>query len=156
MTEVLILMGSKSDLPVAEKAVAILKKFDIDYEMAVASAHRTPERVESLVKGSDASVFIAIAGMAAALPGVMASFTTKPVIGVPVSGKMTLDAILSIVQMPPGIPVASVGLDRGDNAAVLAAEILSVKDEELQKKLAAYRKEMADKVIKDSEEVTHV
>lgn len=156
MTEVLILMGSKSDLPVAEKAVAILKKFDIDYEMAVASAHRTPERVESLVKGSDASVFIAIAGMAAALPGVMASFTTKPVIGVPVSGKMTLDAILSIVQMPPGIPVASVGLDRGDNAAVLAVEILSVKDEELQKKLAAYRKEMADKVIKDSEEVTHV
>ena len=156
MTEVLILMGSKSDLPVAEKAVAILKKFDIDYEMAVASAHRTPERVESLVKGSDASVFIAIAGMAAALPGVMASFTTKPVIGVPVSGKMTLDAILSIVQMPPGIPVASVGLDRGDNAAVLAAEILSVKDEGLQKKLAAYRKEMADKVIKDSEEVSNV
>ena len=156
MTEVLILMGSKSDLPVAEKAVAILKKFDIDYEMAVASAHRTPERVESLVKGSDASVFIAIAGMAAALPGVMASFTTKPVIGVPVSGKMTLDAILSIVQMPPGIPVASVGLDRGDNAAVLAAEILSVKDEGLQKKLAAYRKEMTDKVIKDSEEVSNV
>ena len=105
------------------------------------------------MKGSDADVFIAIAGMSAALPGVVASFTVKPVIGVPVSGKMTLDAILSVVQMPPGIPVAAVGLDRGDNAAVLAAEILSVKDQSIAQKMEAYRKEMADKVAKDSEEV---
>ena len=156
MPEVLIIMGSKSDLPVAEKATALLKRFEISYEMAVASAHRTPKRVEELVKDTDASVLIAIAGMSAALPGVMASFTTKPIIGVPVCGKMTLDAILSIVQMPPGIPVASVGLDRGDNAAILAAEILAVNDEKLRKALCDYRKEMADKVLKDSKEVSDV
>lgn len=156
MPEVLIIMGSKSDLPVAEKATALLKRFEISYEMAVASAHRTPKRVEELVKDTDASVLIAIAGMSAALPGVMASFTTKPIIGVPVSGKMTLDAILSIIQMPPGIPVASVGLDRGDNAAILAAEILAVNDEKLRKALCDYRKEMADKVLKDSKEVSDV
>ena len=156
MPEVLIIMGSKSDLSVAEKATGILKKFNISYEIAVASAHRTPKRVEDLVKGSDASVFIGIAGMSAALPGVMAACTTKPVIGVPVSGKMTLDAILSVVQMPPGIPVAAVGLDRGDNAAVLAAEILSINNEGLRKKLSDYRNEMAEKIIKDSEEVSNV
>lgn len=154
MTQVLILMGSKSDLPVAEKAIEIFKKFDISFDIAVASAHRTPQRVEELVKGSDADVFIAIAGMSAALPGVVASFTVKPVIGVPVGGKMTMDAILSVVQMPPGIPVAAVGLDRGDNAAVLAAQILSVKYPELSEKLLAHRKEMAEKVEKDSLEVS--
>lgn len=153
MSEVLIIMGSKSDLPVAEKATALLDKFKISYEVKVASAHRTPGRVEELVKKSDAKVFIAIAGLSAALPGVVASFTTKPVIGVPVSGKMNLDAILSIVQMPPGIPVASVGLDRGDNAAILAAEILALSSKNVAKALQAYRKEMADKVVKDSEEV---
>ena len=153
MPQVLVIMGSKSDLPVAEKATALFKKFGITYEAAVASAHRTPKRVEDVVKGSDAEVFIAIAGMSAALPGVVASFTVKPVIGVPVSGKMTLDAILSIVQMPPGIPVAAVGLDRGDNAAVLAAQILSVKYPGIRDKMQAYRKEMADKVEKDSAEV---
>ena len=147
-------MGSKSDLPVVEKATGLLKRFGIEYEAAVASAHRTPGRVEELVKNSDASIFITVAGMAAALPGVVASYTTKPVIGVPVSGKMTLDAILSIVQMPPGIPVAAVGLDRGDNAAVLAAEFLSINDTELAFKLAEYRQEMADKVAKDSKEVS--
>ena len=154
MPQVLVIMGSKSDLPVAEKATAVFKKFGITYEAAVASAHRTPHRVEELVRESDADVFVAIAGMSAALPGVVASFTVKPVIGVPVSGKMTLDAILSIVQMPPGIPVASVGLDRGDNAAILAAQILSVKNPELVQKMEAYRKEMADKVEKDSAEVS--
>jgi len=153
MSDVLIIMGSKSDLPVAEKATALLEKFKISYEVKVASAHRTPGRVEELVKKSDAKVFIAIAGLSAALPGVVASFTTKPVIGVPVSGKMNLDAILSIVQMPPGIPVASMGLDRGDNAAILAAEILAVSSKDVAKRLTAYRKEMADKVVKDSEEV---
>ena len=154
MPQVLVIMGSKSDLPVAENATAVFKKFGITYEAAVASAHRTPHRVEELVRKSDADVFVAIAGMSAALPGVVASFTVKPVIGVPVSGKMTLDAILSIVQMPPGIPVASVGLDRGDNAAILAAQILSVKNPELVQKMEAYRKEMADKVEKDSAEVS--
>ena len=153
MAQVLIVMGSKSDLPVAEKATALLKKFGISYDVAVASAHRTPSRVEGLVKDSAADVFIAIAGMSAALPGVVASFTVKPVIGVPVSGKMTMDAILSVVQMPPGIPVAAVGLDRGDNAAILAAEMLSIADPKIADALKAYRVEMADKVVKDSDEV---
>ncbi|MBO7205190.1 MAG: 5-(carboxyamino)imidazole ribonucleotide mutase [Candidatus Methanomethylophilaceae archaeon] len=155
MAQVLIIMGSKSDLPVAEKATALLKKFGISYDVAVASAHRTPARVEDLVKDSEADVFIAIAGMSAALPGVVASFTVKPVIGVPVSGKMTMDAILSVVQMPPGIPVAAVGLDRGDNAAILAAEMLSIADPKIGEALRAYRIEIAENVIKDSYEVVN-
>jgi len=153
MSKVSIIMGSKSDLPVAEKAITILKKFDVSFDIDVASAHRTPHRVEDLVTRSNAEVFIAIAGLSAALPGVVASFTTKPVIGVPVSGAINFDALLSVVQMPPGIPVAAVGMDRGDNAAVLAVEILSLKDEGLQSKLKEYRKEQADKVIADSEKV---
>ena len=153
MSKVSIIMGSKSDLPVAEKAINILKKFGVAYDIDVASAHRTPHRVEELVTKSDADVFIAIAGLSAALPGVIASFTTKPVIGVPVSGSINFDALLSIVQMPPGIPVAAVGMDRGDNAATLAVEILAIMDDSLKSKLADYRKEQADKVIADSEKV---
>ena len=151
MPEVLVIMGSKSDLPVAEKAADIFKKFGISYDFKVASAHRTPKKVEDLVKGSDAKIFIAIAGLSAALPGVIASFTTKPVIGVPVSGKVNMDAILSIVQMPPGIPVAAVGMDRGDNAATLAIEMLALSDSALAEKLADDRKAMAEKVEKDSD-----
>lgn len=153
MSKVSIIMGSKSDLKVAEKALAILNKFGVDYDINVASAHRTPSRVEELVKGSDSDVFIAIAGLSAALPGVVASFTVKPVIGVPVSGAVNFDALLSVVQMPPGIPVAAVGLDRGDNAAVLAVEMLAMRDESLSAKLQEYRAEQAAKVIADSEEV---
>lgn len=154
MPRVLIILGSKSDLPVAEKATKILKSFDIDFDVVVASAHRTPERVADLAKNSGAEVFIAIAGLSAALPGVVAASTLKPVIGVPVSGKLNLDSILSIVQMPGGIPVACVGLDRGDNAALLAAEILAVKDEKILAKLAEHRGKMAEDVAKDSEEVS--
>ena len=117
-------MGSKSDLAVAEKAEKILKGFSVKFKVDVASAHRTPGFLKELVEKSDADVFIGIAGLAAALPGSIAAHTTKPVIGVPVSGKVNLDSILSIIQMPPGIPVAAVGLDRGDNAALLAVEIL--------------------------------
>jgi len=153
MSKVSIIMGSKSDLPVAEKAISILKKFDVQFDINVASAHRTPSRVEKLVVESDADVFIAIAGLSAALPGVIASFTVKPVIGVPVSGALNMDALLSVVQMPPGIPVAAVGLDRGDNAAVLAAEFMAITDECLRDKLLAYRKEQAEKVLSDSEKV---
>ena len=153
MSKVSIIMGSKSDLKVAEKAIAILDKFGVQFDINVASAHRTPARVEELVKDSDADVFIAIAGLSAALPGVVASFTVKPVIGVPVSGAVNFDALLSVVQMPPGIPVAAVGLDRGDNAAVLAVEMLSIKDETLVGKLLDYRAEQAAKVLADSEEV---
>jgi len=144
--KVAIVMGSKSDEVVARKAEELLKKFGIEYEVHVASAHRTPEKVEEIAN-SDADVFIAIAGLAAALPGSIAAHTTKPVIGVPVSGKVNMDAILSIVQMPPGIPVAAVGLDRGDNAALLAAEILSVGNKKLREKLDEYRKEMREKYV---------
>ncbi len=153
MSKVSIILGSKSDLPVAEKATGVLKKLGVPYDIAVASAHRTPARVEELVRSSDADVFIAIAGLSAALPGVVASFTVNPVVGVPVSGALNLDAILSIVQMPPGIPVACVGLDRGDNAAILACEIIAVKDAAVTEALLAYRKEQADKVVADSEKV---
>ena len=153
MKKVFIIMGSKSDLPVAEKATALLKKFGIGYDVAVASAHRTPERVQTLVETSDADVFIAIAGLSAALPGVVAAHTCKPVVGVPVSGGVNLDALLSVVQMPPGIPVAAVGLDRGDNAAILAIEMLSINDQKLSAKMKDYRKEMAEKVEADSKQV---
>lgn len=146
-------MGSKNDLPVAEKALLIFKKFDVSAEVVVASAHRTPKRVEELVTKSDAEVFIAIAGLSAALPGVVASLTTRPVIGVPVSGGVNMDAILSVVQMPPGIPVAAVGLDRGENAALLAVQMMSLADASLGEKMAMYRQEMADKVASDSEQV---
>lgn len=148
-----IVLGSKSDMKVAEKAVAVLKELGIPYRLSVASAHRTPELVERLVNEADAEVFIAIAGLSAALPGVIASRTNKPVIGVPVSGALNLDAILSVVQMPPGIPVAGVGLDRGENAAILAAQMLALKDPAVGRALEAYRQRLRDKVVQDSKEV---
>ena len=140
-------MGSSSDMPVAEKAKTIFEEFGIDYDIKVASAHRTPEVLKKLVEKSNADVFIGIAGLSAALPGTIAAHTIKPVIGVPVSGKVNLDAILSIVQMPPGIPVGAVGLDRGENAALLAVEILAVSDKKLRKKLENYRKKMQEKAL---------
>ena len=148
-----IVLGSKSDLRVAEKATAVLKELGIEYRVSVASAHRTPDLVDKLVSEADADVFIAIAGLSAALPGVIAARTSKPVIGVPVSGALNLDSILSVVQMPPGIPVAAVGLDRGDNAAILAAEILALKDESVRKSLDEHRARLREKVAKDSQEV---
>lgn len=142
-----IILGSKSDLPVAYKAEKILKDFSIEYDIKVASAHRTPDFLKDLVEKNDADVFIGIAGLSAALPGSIAAHTTKPVIGVPVSGKVNFDSILSIVQMPPGIPVGAVGLDRGDNAALLSIQICSVKDSKLRKEMADYRKNMKNKVL---------
>jgi len=153
MPDVLVILGSRSDAPVGEKAVQLLRRFGVSVEMLVASAHRTPDRVKNLVLGSKAKIFVAIAGLSAALPGVVASITTKPVIGVPVSGKVNIDSILSIVQMPPGIPVAAVGLDMGDNAALLALEMLAIGDERIRDELVEYRKEMAEQVECDSEEV---
>lgn len=142
-----IIMGSSSDMPVAEKAKTIFEEFGVDYNIKVASAHRTPEVLKKLVEKSNADVFIGIAGFSAALPGTIAAHTIKPVIGVPVSGKVNLDAILSIIQMPPGIPVGAVGLDRGENAALLAVEILAVSDKKLTKKLENYRKKMRKKAL---------
>jgi len=146
--KILMILGSKSDMPVAEKAEKILKNFSVKYEIKVASAHRTPEYLKKMVEKSDAEVFIGVAGLSAALPGAIASHTIKPVIGVPVSGKVNLDSILSIVQMPPGIPVGGVGLDRGDNAALLAVQILSITDKKLAEEMNKYRKEMKEKVMK--------
>lgn len=145
-----IILGSKSDMSIAEKAEKILKQFTVTYDISIASAHRTPEVLKKVVEGNDADVFIGIAGLAAALPGSIAALTIKPVIGVPVSGKINLDSILSIVQMPPGIPVGAVGLDRGDNAALLALEILALRDHTIQKELDAYRKEMKEKAVAKS------
>jgi 5-(carboxyamino)imidazole ribonucleotide mutase len=142
-----IIMGSSSDMPVAEKTKAIFEEFGVDYDIKVASAHRTPNVLKKLVEKSNADVFIGIAGLSAALPGTIAAHTIKPVIGVPVSGKVNLDAILSIIQMPPGIPVGAVGLDRGENAALLAVEILAVSDKKLTNKLENYRKKMREKAL---------
>jgi 5-(carboxyamino)imidazole ribonucleotide mutase len=125
MVDVAVICGSASDGPVAEKVFAILNEHSVSYDYRVISAHRDPENLDDYVKGSDARVFIAIAGLSAALPGVIASKTDRPVIGVPVSGKLLgLDALLSIVQMPKGVPVACVGVDNGENAALLAIRIL--------------------------------
>ncbi|AEK73055.1 Phosphoribosylaminoimidazole carboxylase, catalytic subunit (AIR carboxylase) (purE) [Thermococcus sp. 4557] len=139
---VLVVMGSKSDSHIAEKVTAVLDEFGVEYDVEVASAHRNPKKVEELAK-KDYDVFIAIAGLSAALPGVIAAHTVRPVIGVPVSAKLNgLDALLSIAQMPPGVPVAAMGIDNGKNAALLAIEILAVKNEELREKLEEYRKKM--------------
>lgn len=125
MVTVAILMGSESDRQVAQSAAKVLESAGVDYEIRVLSAHRNPKELEDYISKSSAEVFIAIAGLAAALPGVIASRTKKPVIGVPVSSKLGgMDALLSIVQMPKGVPVACVGIDNGENAAQLALRIL--------------------------------
>lgn len=144
-------MGSNSDQPVADKVINIFNQIQIEYDLYIASAHRTPELVKKIVEESKSEIFIAIAGLSAALPGVIAAHTIKPVIGVPVSGKVNLDSILSIVQMPPGIPVATVGLDNGENAAVLAIEILSLTRPKLGQKLIEYRAKSKERIIKMNE-----
>jgi len=122
-----IIAGSTSDKEVYEKAVKILKENNIRYDLQIISAHRNPEKLDEYLKSCEPLIYIAVAGLSAALPGVIASKTSKPVIGVPVSAKLNgLDALLSIVQMPPGVPVACVGIDRGDNAAHLAIRILNL------------------------------
>ncbi len=127
MVEVAVIMGSRSDEPVARKAIDVLEEMGVDFEVRVLSAHRNPRELDSYLGETDADVFIAIAGLSAALPGYIASRTDKPVIGVPVSAKLEgLDALLAIAQMPPGVPVACVGIDNGANAAYLALRMLGV------------------------------
>ena len=139
---VAIIAGSKSDERIVEEAASVLKELNIEYEVQYLSAHRNHPQLEEYVKKSEAKVFIAIAGMAAHLPGFIASITTKPVIGVPVSGKLQgLDSLLSMVQMPRGFPVATVGIDMGSNAAILAAQILALSDEQVASRLRQWRKE---------------
>ena len=157
MTDVVIIIGSISDRDVAEKASEMFDKFGIEYAVTVASAHRTPGGVLEMIKKSHdggVKVFIAIAGLAAHLPGVVASHTTKPVIGVPVNAALDgMDALLSIAQMPAGIPVACVGIGRGDNAAILAAQIMAVEDRGLAEKLADHRRGLAEKIEPDDKRI---
>lgn len=139
--EVTVIAGSKSDQKVLDEVCGILKDFQVKYDAKILSAHRNREELEDYIVNSKADVFIAIAGLSAHLPGFIASITTKPVIGVPVSAKLGgLDALLSIVQMPSKVPVACVGIDNGKNAALLAIEILSIKNPELKEKLSNYRR----------------
>jgi len=144
LPKVSVVVGSKSDLELAEKAVEILRELGIDYDVQVLSAHRNPKELEEYISKSDAEVFIAIAGLSAALPGYIASRTLKPVIGVPRSVKLGgLDALLSTVQMPTGVPVACVGIDNPKNAALLAAEVLGLKYGEVRLRLAEYRRRLS-------------
>ena len=155
-----IIMGSTSDLPVMEKAAAFLDEMEIPFEMHALSAHRTPEAVEKFAKGAEqrgVKVIIAAAGMAAHLCGVIASMTTVPVIGVPINASLDgMDALLAIVQMPPGIPVATVGINGALNSAILATQILAVSDNDLQKKLADYKESLKNKIVKANDELKKV
>src|SRR5437867_1420558 len=139
LRSVCILMGSESDREIAKKAETVLEKFGVAFETKVLSSHRNHKELDAFLEGSRADVFIAIAGLSAALPGFVTSVMTKPAVGVPVSGTLNLDSILSIVQLPSGVPVGTVGLDNGTNAALLAAEILALSDSELAKNLQQYR-----------------
>lgn len=143
MEKVLIISGSKSDEEIVKKAEDVLKAFGVPYRSEVASAHRNPEKVEQIVSESSADVFIAIAGLSAALPGVVASKTTKPVIGVPVEAALGgLDSLLSIAQMPPNVPVACVGINNAKNASILAIEILALKDPELEGRVKDFKEKL--------------
>ena len=155
-----IIMGSTSDLPVLEKAAQYFDEMEIPFEMNALSAHRTPQEVEQFAReaqGRGIKVIIAAAGMAAALPGVIAANTTLPVIGVPVKGMLDgLDAMLSIIQMPPGIPVATVGVNGALNAAILATEMLALSDTAIAKKVENYKEGLKNKITKANAELKEI
>jgi len=158
--QVSIIMGSTSDLPVMEEAAKILNNLEIPFEMNALSAHRTPDEVEKFAKSAEANgikVIIAAAGMAAHLPGVIAAQTPVPVIGVPIKTSLEgWDSILSILQMPPGIPVATVGINAAKNAGLLAAQILSVGDPELRSRFKINKNELKQKIVEANEELAKV
>lgn len=158
--KVSIIMGSTSDLKVMEKAAGVLNEFEVPFEIHALSAHRTPEAVEkfaSEAKERGVEVIIAGAGMAAHLPGVIAASTPLPVIGVPISASLLgMDALMAIVQMPPGIPVATVGIDAAQNAGLLAIQILATGNPELQKRFATYKEALKEKIVKANEELKGV
>ncbi|QIK54205.1 5-(carboxyamino)imidazole ribonucleotide mutase [Dysgonomonas sp. HDW5A] len=157
---VAIIMGSTSDLPVMEKAAKFFDEMEIPFEINALSAHRTPQEVEVFAKNARENgikVIIAAAGMAAHLPGVIASMTTLPVIGVPINASLDgLDALLAIVQMPPGIPVATVGINGSLNAAILALQIISTDNAELQQKLSAYKENLKSKIVEANQELSAI
>ena len=155
-----IIMGSTSDLPIMEKAAALLNQFEIPFEMNALSAHRTPAEVEKFAreaKGRGLQVIIAAAGMAAHLPGVIAAMTPLPVIGVPIKSSLEgVDALYAIVQMPPGIPVATVGINASLNAAILAIQILSLRDSAIAQKFEAYKAGLAQKIVEANKELAKI
>ena len=155
-----IIMGSTSDLPVMEKAAAFFDQMEIPFEMLALSAHRTPREVEEFASNAKArgiKVIIAAAGMAAHLGGVIASLTSLPVIGVPIRSSFDgLDSLLAIVQMPPGIPVATVGVNGSLNAAILAAQILATGDDQIASKIEAYKSSLTEKIVKANEELAKI
>jgi len=158
--QVSIIMGSTSDMPVMEAAAKFLNDMKIPFEINALSAHRTPEAVEQFAKNAEANgikVIVAAAGMAAHLPGVIASMTTLPVIGVPINASLNgLDALLAIVQMPPGIPVATVGVNGGLNAGILAAQIIAQSDERVNKEFKKYKESLKDKIIKANDDLKSI
>ena len=155
-----IIMGSTSDLPVMEKAAQILNDFKIPFEINALSAHRTPEEVEKFARGASVrgiKVIIAAAGMAAHLPGVIAAMTPLPVIGVPIKASLEgLDSIFSILQMPPGIPVATVGVNAAQNAGILAAEIIGTGDSEILQEVIKYKEGLKKKIVEANEELKKI
>ena len=157
---VAIIMGSKSDLKIMQDAADILKDFGVLYDLTIVSAHRTPDRMRTYAmeaKANGIKVIIAGAGGAAHLPGMVAAYTTLPVIGVPIKSSNSIDgwdSVLSILQMPGGVPVATVALNGAKNAGILAAQILSINDETISKKLENYKKKMEDDVLKSAKEIT--
>jgi 5-(carboxyamino)imidazole ribonucleotide mutase len=155
-----IIMGSTSDLPVMEKTAQLLNDFKIPFEINALSAHRTPEEVEKFAKGAAGrgiKVIIAAAGMAAHLPGVIAAMTPLPVIGVPIKASLEgLDSIFSILQMPPGIPVATVGVNAAQNAGILAAQIIGTGDEKIMKEVVKYKEGLKKKIVEANEELKKV
>jgi 5-(carboxyamino)imidazole ribonucleotide mutase len=158
--QVSIIMGSKSDLPVMEKAAEVLNNLKIPFEMNALSAHRTPKEVEEFtgsIESRGIKVIIAAAGMAAHLPGVIASMTKIPVIGVPIDRSLNgLDALLSIVQMPPGIPVATVGINSAQNAGILASQILGLSDKKIAERLNDFKQNLKDKITKANQDLSKV
>lgn len=161
MSKVGIIMGSDSDLPIMKEAIEILNDFDIETEVDIVSAHRTPEKLFDYAKNAhkrDISVIIAGAGGAAHLPGMVASMSPLPVIGVPVKSRNSIDgwdSVLSILQMPGGVPVATVALDGAKNAGILAAQILGASDKDIQRKIELFKEGLKAKVIKASENIKH-
>lgn len=155
-----IIMGSTSDMPVLEKAAKLLDEFEILFEINALSAHRTPQEVTDFANNASKrglKVIIAAAGMAAHLPGVIAAQTTVPVIGVPIKSTLEgMDALLAIVQMPPGIPVATVGINAGLNAAILAVQMLSLTDERIAARFAEYKQGLAKKIVKANEDLARI
>jgi 5-(carboxyamino)imidazole ribonucleotide mutase len=155
-----IIMGSTSDMPVMEKTAQVLNDFRIPFEINALSAHRTPKEVEKFARGAASrgiKVIIAAAGMAAHLPGVIAAMTPVPVIGVPVKASLEgLDSVLSILQMPPGIPVATVGINAGQNAGILAAQIIGTGDSEIMKEVVKYKEGLKKKIVEANEELKKI